>query len=58
MISQEFPRFSSGVTKVKKKNFPRIPKIVIWGHGRSKRNISKGFSRSNMNTKLFFQHVN
>ncbi|KAJ8025538.1 hypothetical protein HOLleu_33125 [Holothuria leucospilota] len=29
-------------------------KIVIWGHQRSKCKISQEFSRSNMNTKLYF----
>ncbi|KAJ8029513.1 hypothetical protein HOLleu_28924 [Holothuria leucospilota] len=31
--------------RVKKQNFPRISKIVIWGHQRSKSKISQEFPR-------------
>ncbi|KAJ8022205.1 hypothetical protein HOLleu_39619 [Holothuria leucospilota] len=41
----------------KKQIFPRIPKIIILSHQMSKCKISQEFPRSNMNLKLFFQHV-
>ncbi|KAJ8028659.1 hypothetical protein HOLleu_30963 [Holothuria leucospilota] len=46
-----------GSPEVKKQIFPRIPKIIILSHQMSKCKISQEFPRSNMNLKLFFQHV-
>ncbi|KAJ8049956.1 hypothetical protein HOLleu_02930 [Holothuria leucospilota] len=41
----------------KKQIFPRIPKIIILSRQMSKCKIPQEFPRSNMNLKLFFQHV-